>query len=240
MARKKDKKRSGCLLAFGVVFLVGLVFAFISIFGDYINGNKESFGVLLVLVLLLVFTIVAVVISEKIKKQRRELLLEIFKALQLDVIDLQMKEYDKEVIVKSRQALANYTDVKFFKDTDSFEDVSRILENRKNIVEKIQVFLSGNAFADRPQYGAVRNVLMNYMQRIRDYRVLVAYVSAAGNRLDEKMLHIVPSRTEYLISHPEELMTKGEYNRFLKQQSQDALEEKKHSLYNPGPTGRSS
>ena len=88
-----------------------------------------------------------------------------------------------------------------------------------------------NDYEKRPQYGYVKNQLINYMQMADGYRVLVTYITSAGNNKGERILHINASRIDELVAHPEYLMTKGEYNKLLKQQAKEELDAKKHSLY---------
>ena len=196
---------------------------------EFVSNNTESlimFGIAIV-----VFVVILLVTKSIVNNQRRELLSEILSELHLEKIDTQLKEYDDSIIVKSRQALNNYSDLKYFKDNDVFESVRKKSETRKHIKDCLYSFLKENDYEKRPQYGYVKDQLMNYMQMADGYRVLVTYITSAGNNKGERILHINASRIDELVAHPEYLMTKGEYNKLLKQQAKEELEAKKHSLY---------
>lgn len=181
--------------------------------------------ILMVMAIGLVFLII------NIDKQRKELLGEILQELHLENIDSQLKKYDDRVIVKSRQTLNNYSDLKYFKDNDIFESVRKKSETRKIIKDRLYTFLQQNNFEKKSQYNYVKNQLINYMQMADGYKVLVTYITPAGNNKGEKILHINAARIDELVAHPEYLMTKGEYNKLVKQQAKEKLDEKKHLLY---------
>lgn len=63
------------------------------------------------------------------------------------------------------------------------------------------------------------------------YRVLITYITSAGNNRGERILHINASRIDELVAHPEYLISKGEYNKLLKQQAKEELNARKHALY---------
>ncbi|MBQ7432709.1 MAG: hypothetical protein IJV50_04505 [Lachnospiraceae bacterium] len=75
-------------------------------------------------------------LQREINKQREELLQEILGVLHLENIDSQLREFDDRVVVKSRQALNNYSDLKYFKEKDNFENVRLISESRKKFANQ--------------------------------------------------------------------------------------------------------
>ncbi|HHT96213.1 MAG TPA: hypothetical protein P5064_02820 [Clostridia bacterium] len=70
-------------------------------------------------------------------------------------------------------------------------------------------FLTENSYKNRPQYDYVKNQLIEYIQLADGYRVLVTYITSAGNNRNSGILHINASRIDELVAHPEYLMTKG-------------------------------
>lgn len=229
MARRRRKNSFNGMITFAFL-LLGFIVTVIRAVTKIIFDNGE-------LIIMLVFVvgiviIIAVVVNSIIEKQRRELLSEILSSLQLEMIGSQLHEYDDRVIVKSRQALNNYSDVKYFKDNDIFESVREKIEFRRQMKDCLNLFVKGNVYQNRPQYGYVRNQLISYIQKLDSYRVLVIYITSAGNNRGERTIYINEERVNELIAHPEYLMTKGEYNKFLKQQAKELLEEKKHFWYN--------
>ena len=79
--------------------------------------------------------------AKKEERQKNELKQEILRVLDLGDISAQLKTYDDVVVVKSQQALHNYSDIKYFKDTGKFDLVKNVTENRKNIHNKLTSFL---------------------------------------------------------------------------------------------------
>lgn len=181
----------------------------------------------------IIFIILVIIVRKIIiTKQRKKLLAEILRDLDLENINSLVKEYDDEIIVKSRQALYNYDDLKYLKNNENtFEIVRDISDRRKIIREHLSAFLIENDYMKRAQYRYVSKQLTNYVQLADGYRAMVIYITSAGNKKGENLINITSSRVDELIAHPEYLMSKGEYNKFLKQQVKEELEDKKHSLY---------
>lgn len=186
---------------------------------------------ILLLITIIIATIAYMVFDRRRKKQQRELLNEILDYLNLKDIDNLLSNYDDSIIVKSKQTLANYDDLKYLKERDCFESVKKTTEIRESIREVITSFLRQNDFVNRPQYKYVANLLRNYCLRADGYRVRIRYITSAGNNRGEKLIIYPPSRVNEIENHPEYLMTKTEYNKLLKQQAKEELEKKKHDFY---------
>lgn len=228
MSRKQGKKNINRISVCVLLFLV-VVVSIVNVISEFVLENKER--VIMVCVGIVVLIIVLLVIKSIVNHQRSELLKEILQNLHLEMIDSQLKEYDDQVIVKSRQSLENYTDIKYFKEHDILGLVQQKAKTRKNIKDSLYFFLKDNNYQNRPQYGYVREQLVNYMQMLDGYRVLITYITSAGNNRGQRILHVNEARIKELTEHPEYLMTKGEYNKFLKQKAKEELNAKKHSLY---------
>ena len=185
----------------------------------------------MLLFLIVIVIIVSIIIGSYISKERQKLLDEILEYLELADIKYILSYYDDSVVVKSRQSLNNYDDIKYLKENDCFNKVKSVLRLKKQINKVITLFLEGNEFEQRSQYNYVKNMLLKYISYSDAYRVLVSYISSAGNNLGNYIIEIDDSRIREIDRHPEYLMTKGEYNKLLKQQTKEELENKKHSLY---------
>ena len=227
MARGRCSKKLGKGGTF--VALIAGVAVLYNILTNYIS---EIIGVLVVSLLLIGIgaAIYAVIKSNK-RKQREKLQSDILEYLNLRNIDSLLKPYDDQITVKSRQALDNYDDIKYLKESGRFEDVSKIARAKKIINKSISSFLKKNDFSKRPQYAYVAKQLDHYLFLSDGYRVKVVYITSAGTNKDIKVIRITESRVREIEAHPEYLMTKGEYNKLLKQQEKDELEDKKRSLY---------
>ena len=169
--------------------------------------------------------------QEIINKQRRELLKTILSELHLENFNLLLKKYDDQITVKSAQSLDYYSDYKYIRETDALERISETLEEKKEIADSLNSFLEENSYKTEPQYDYVEKQLINYANAPITYNVKVVYITSAGNNRGEKKLSITESRIAEVIEHPELLMTKGEYNKLLKQQVKAELDAKKHSYY---------
>ena len=164
-------------------------------------------------------------------KQRSELLSEILSRLHLENADSQLKLYDDHIVVKSRQTLDNYSDLKYIRDRSNFETVRTKSETKKRIKESINSFLKDNNCKSRPQYDYVEKQLINYVLLANGYRVLVEYITPAGNKRGERILDIPASRIDEIGQHPELLMTKGEHSKFVKIKNKKMLDDKKKEFY---------
>lgn len=228
MARRRGRKSTNGLGGL-ILLIIGAVYAAIE---AVINVISNNLGVFTLIGIVIVSVIVVVLVRNNlINKQRRELLQEILGILYLDNVDLQLREYDDSIIVKSRQTLDNYTDLKYFKEKSNFENIRLISESRKRIHDTINSFLNGNNYENRKQYAYVKNQLTTYMRMADGYRVKVVYITAAGNNRGERIIHITSSRIEGIKQHPDILMSKTEYNKILKNQTKQELENKKHLYY---------
>lgn len=186
---------------------------------------------IILLIVIIIATIAYLVVDSKRKRQRRELLSEILDYLNLNDIDSFFKNYDDSITVKSRQALVNYDDLKYLKEHDCFDLVKDTTEIRESIRKDITSFLEQNDFMNRPQYKYVANQLRGYALHSDGYRLRIKYITSAGNNKGERLIIYSASRVKEIENHPEYLMTKGEYNKLLKQQAKEELENKKHDFY---------
>lgn len=227
MARRRGSKDSG--LGAAILIVLGIIIYIVNSVISFVSENIELFmtiGIILIIAGIAVF-----VRNIVIKKQRNDLLKEILTDLHLNNIDSLLCQHDDEAIVKSKQSLNNYSDLQYFKETNAFEIVRKRSDNRKVIRNTLVSFLKDNDYKSRPQYDYVESQLNNYKELANGYRVLVTYITPAGNNRGERTLNIPASRIDEIAAHPEYLMTKGEYNKLLKQQSKEALDSQKHLFY---------
>ena len=143
-----------------IVFIFGAIAAAVKAVTDFISNNSEIFTV--IVFLFAVIMVVIAIVNAIIKKHRRVLRKEILEYLHLENIDELLPDYDDTVIVKSRQTLNNYSDLKYLKDTNYFDYVWKTSERRKQIKSAIASFLKVNDFQSRPQYSFVEKQLSEY------------------------------------------------------------------------------
>ena len=110
---------------------------------------------------------------------------------------------DVYVTVKSRQTLEKYDAIKFFR-----ENSEKLTEAENVIKEK-----------------AGSNDEGTYIIRVR-------YVSPAGRKSAFKDITVRQYDIDRFKNDPSLLMSKGEYNKYIKEQQKEALEQKQHEYYN--------
>lgn len=208
-----------CLTAIGIIIILVLaIYAF--------NHLKFLFSLFLILLILYILY------SIKIDEQQQQLYNEILAFLQLSNINNFLMEYDDTVIVKSRRSLNTYNYLNYLKENKHFESAKKIAITRSDIQKKISGFLEKNDFITRPHYDYVATKLKDIVIHLsRGYRIRIVYITSAENLKDEKLLTISEKKIKEVEAHPEYLMTKTEYNRYLKQQAEIKLENKKHEFY---------
>lgn len=227
MARRRRASTGGLegILLLIIGGILSAVVAAVEFFSRYVE----------VFVAIGIFTVTAIILfgvrKKVVNKKRRELLREVLDVLQLNNIDSQLKEYDDRLIVKSRQALSAYSDLKYFKERENFESVRMVSEARNAIHNTIHTFLDSNDYESRKQYDYVKDELLAYLEMADGYRVKVVYISSAGNNLGERIVHITAARIDEIACHPELLMSKGEYIKLLKSQEKQELDILKHRYY---------
>lgn len=139
---------------------------------------------------------------------------------------------DSFVTVKSRSALESYDDIKFFKENkDKLTTAKRVIEYKSSLKKNIEEFLKNNNHKHNYYYKYGEKKLQELMLRLNGYGISVNYITRAGNNLANKYILVNAKRIEELINRPELLMTKSEYNQYIKQQSRELLEKRKSCYY---------
>ena len=182
--------------------------------------------------LILGIIIITIMIVHNVRERKyKELeaeVLDIFGLHDWDVISF----FDLYITVKSRQTLDKYDIVKFFKENaGKFEQAEKRLEWKDNLSERMKHFLSGNRFQDRSQYHRLEARIKRAIIDASAYRVSVDYISSAGNHLGHRELFVNEYVLQRFYNDPSLLMGKGEYNKFLKEQQKEALNNKHHEYY---------
>lgn len=140
--------------------------------------------------------------------------------------------YDAHVVVKSRQALENYDDIKFFREnTNSFAEAERILNKKKEISNKLNIFLKNNNYKTAPQYHLIEKHIRDALGLVSAYRIHVKYISSAGNHLGDRTIAVTQHSINKFYQDPSLLMSKGEYAKQLKEQRKKNLEQKHREYY---------
>ena len=162
-----------------------------------------------------------------------------YKKLQLEVLQELgfahwgvVSYYDEFVVVKSRQSLEKYDEIKFFKENkEKLEHAENIIKRKNEVVMILSRFLEDNGYKTRSQYKKLVKQITEVIKNARAYRINVKYISSAGNNLGEREIALNQQGINKFRNDPSLLMGKGEYNKFLKEQQKEALSQKHHSYY---------
>ena len=163
--------------------------------------------------------------------QQNNLLNEVLRELHLENIKSLLREYDDRIMVKSAQSLYNYSEYQYLRETNKFETIKKKLEERRQIAESLSLFLRNNNHKTKPHYDYVERQLNYYLKFANSYRVLVLYITTAGNNGGQRVLYITISLINKVKEHPEFMMSKAEYNKYIRQQEKQKLDAKKHIYY---------
>lgn len=140
--------------------------------------------------------------------------------------------YDLYVTVKSRQALENYDDIKFFRENkECLEKANRGIIRKSEISNILSNFIANNQYKTHPQYDRLATQIKEVYKNAQSYRLCIQYISSAGNLLDYKIINLTLSDIEKFYQDPSLLMTKGEYSKLMKEQLKEAIGQKQHQYY---------
>ena len=180
---------------------------------------------------IIIFLIVIIAIPFAIESQYRKLEATALNELGFSYWDV-VCEYDEIVIVKSRQALQKYDKVKYFKeDKYRLEEAEKTISKKDEVSKQLREFLVNNTLKSQIQYKRLEKKINTVINKADAYRVLVKYITSAGNNLDSKKISISKADIDRFKNNPYLLMGKGEYNKYLKEQQKEALDKKHHSYY---------
>ena len=181
--------------------------------------------------LILVVIIVAIVLHVRSEKKYKELETEVLSELGFPSWNV-ISYCDAEVTVKSRQALEKYDDVKYFKDNrEEFARAERTILRKIEVATLLREFLENNVHKEHSQYRRLEKQIDVVMEHAHAFRVHIQYISSAGNHLGEKTLVVNQHSIQKYYDDPSLLMGKTEYNRYLKEQQKEALDQKHHDFY---------
>lgn len=143
--------------------------------------------------------------------------------------------FDDSIKVKSRQALEKYDDVKLFQDNPKLlEKAEKVIKRKMAVNARIIEFLRNyeHEYGSNRRYYKVRERIDTLLDNTRAYRVKVSYISSAGNNLGSKEISVYLKRINQFKNEPFLLMTKGEYNKYVREKQKEAVNLKRHEYYN--------
>ena len=140
--------------------------------------------------------------------------------------------YDEYVTVKSRQALDKYDDIKYFKeDSQNLARAENVFNRKSTVTSILKNFLENNEYKTNSQYKRLTKQIDTVLNNANAFRVCVRYISSAGNILGSREIIVNKYVLNKFKNDPSLLMSKSEYNKYLKEQQKEALSEKQHKYY---------
>lgn len=148
-------------------------------------------------------------------------------------IDWSRQKNDAIVIVKSRQALNDYEDIKFFRNDSNakLDEAIQTIDKKEIDDEKIAEFMIDNEFKESPVYSDIIMQLIHLVIDCHTYNIEVRYVSSADKILDSKQILVTRNRINELKAVPELLMSNSELNKFIKEKEKEELLKKQKEYY---------
>ena len=182
---------------------------------------------ILVLVIIILIVAVSIILEQKYKQLEKEVLKELgFPNWNI------ISYFDEYVTVKSRKTLEKYDDIKFFKDNrEKLVRAENIIKRKNNVATTLKRFLENNEYKSCLLYHRLTKQIDVVLKNAGAYRINVNYISSAGNNLGRKEIAINQYGIDRFKKDPSLLMSKGEYNKYLKEQQKEALNQKHHKYY---------
>lgn len=180
----------------------------------------------------IVIIVLAIVVIKSIRKQQ-------YKKLEAEILDKLgfhnwniISYFDESVTVKSRQTLEKYDDIKFFKENQGMlARAEKTIKRKNHVAATIRGFLENNEYKSRSQYNKVKKQIDTVLNNAGAFRIKVSYISSAGNNLASKEICVSQYSIDRFKKDPSLLMSKGEYNKYIKEQQKEALSQKQHEYY---------
>lgn len=177
-------------------------------------------------IIVIIITVI-IIIEQKYKKLETEVLQE------LGFSNWNVISYvDEHVTVKSRRTLEKYDDIKFFKENGGkLVQAENIIKRKNDVATVLRDFLENNEYKSRSQYLRLTKQIDVVLRNAGAYRISVNYISSAGNHLGERVIAVSQNGINRFRDDPSLLMSKGEYNKYLKEQQKEALSQKHQEYY---------
>lgn len=216
-----------------IVIIAGIVFVILMFVLLSFETTESYFAIMIVLIILDI--IVYPILSSSYKNKYDALYKDLEKCI-MNSIGIKNWEYttnrDTRVYVKSKQGVMNYTDIKFFKENDGYlQRAKASLDNKEEYKNRLSKFIKNNEYKVFFMYPIIEKKIKNNLNYTDHYYVLVRYTSPAGRSNYQATLSISRDRINELLTDKSLLMSKTEYNRYVKEHERELLEKKQHEYY---------
>lgn len=231
----KVKKLRAISIPIMIVLIIVAIVSSVLVF--YYTQQAESF---LLLLLIIVAIIIGVVVNQRYNSLSQLLYAKLEKSI-LNAMGLSkwsyIKKNDVRVEVKSRKAMDNYNYLKFFKENrEKLDDAIETVKRKQKYGEKLTEFLANNKYKSFALYYLIEEQIKQNLKHINEYCINIVYVSSQIQNYSER---IIANRVIWvslglllgLQSDKSLLMSKSEYNKYLKDNERELLEKKQHDYY---------
>lgn len=185
----------------------------------------------MIIMIIIIIILIIVVINNIIEQNYKQLEAEVLKKIGFFSWNI-ISYFDEYVIVKSRQTLEKYDDIKYFKEhREKLVQAENIIKKKNDVATTLKRFLENNEYKAHPQYHRLMKQIDMILINAAAYRICVNYISSAGNNLGKKEIAINQYGVDKFRRDPSLLMSKGEYNKYIKEQQKEALGQKHHEYY---------
>ena len=186
---------------------------------------------MIIMIIIIIIILIIVVINNIIEQNYKQLEAEVLKKIGFISWNI-ISYFDEYVIVKSRQTLEKYDDIKYFKEhREKLVQAENIIKKKNDVATTLKRFLENNEYKSHPQYHRLMKQIDMILINAAAYRICVNYISSAGNNLGKKEIAINQYGVDKFRRDPSLLMSKGEYNKYIKEQQKEALGQKHHEYY---------
>jgi len=139
---------------------------------------------------------------------------------------------DDHIELNSSRAVEGYDDLKYFKENpDRLAYAISVMKQKKEYASILEKFIENNEYQELKIYEKFKKQIEDNLSCTDCYYVRVHYSSPTGRSQNGKLLNITESRLKALEEDKSLLMTKSEYNKYIKDQAAEKLEAKKHQYY---------
>ena len=178
------------------------------------------------IVVFIVAVIIYAVYDFKYKKSLKEI------ATMLGFDPFIMKTYDDTVILKSRQAITNYSAAKYFHDHPNYLDLSlSTVESNLNRYDALIDLLKSKKISNGKAKKDVKKVVKMLEPHLNEYRVNLYYGSSSGRVVVNHIMFIPRAFLDRCKDDPSLYMSKSDYNKYVKEHQKEELENKKKDFY---------
>ena len=139
---------------------------------------------------------------------------------------------DVYITLNSSQAATKYDEIKYFKENEGkISEASAVLTQKREYAKLLKTFLENNEYKALKTYKDLESKIKSNLANTNSYNIGAYYSSPKGRSQKCNYVHVSESRLKELANDKSLLMSKSEYNKYLKEHAKEELEKKQHFYY---------